>query len=265
MTRGQKSRVRTLRIHSRILLTIMFSAAQSGQPGQQSSTSVLCKNAVASKHTNRELDTAETPFISNLFNISLAAIADKAQPESQASPNTPESEPEFLQRSLEVLFSEETGRIIRSFETVINSTVALGTAFNDALESASSDSVSSDNTSFSPLLKKVATFVATARDDLRARFPLPATAPGHAEREKHVSAALEHLQQFVTRLARNHKIEQEAVERHLTHVTPLLHDMGVLIGERDLYVVEFNVLIRHLHRRRGRALPFSYRSHRAAL
>jgi hypothetical protein len=164
------------------------------------------------------------------------ANADKVRPEARVSPNSPDSGPELLQRSLKTFFSEETGKIIRSFETVINSPVALslGMAVHDVLEFVSSDSVPSNNAPFTQLLKKVATSVAIARDDVRAKLPLPATAPGHAERAKHVSEVLKHLQQLVIRLTRNHEIEQEVVERHLACVNPFLHDVGVLIGKGSL-------------------------------
>ena len=50
------------------------------------------------------------------------------------------------------------------------------------------------------------TFVVIARDDVRAKFQVPVTTLGHGERAKHVTAVLEHLQQLVMRLARNHEI-----------------------------------------------------------
>lgn len=102
-------------------------------------------------------------------------------------------------------------------------------AFQDILESASSEIVPSDT--FALLLKQLATFVAIARDYVLARFPLPAMAPGHAKREIDVSGAIERLQQLVIRVARNYNPEQEVVERHLARVKPFLHDVGVLIGE----------------------------------
>jgi len=130
--------------------------------------------------------------------------------------------------------SEETGKITRSFETVINSTVALGMAFNDVLRSASSDGGPLNNTSLAPVLKNLAAFVAVARDDFRARLPLPATAPGHAERVIYVSWALEQLQHVVIRRARDNEIGQEVIEHYLARVNPFLHDVGVLIGESNL-------------------------------
>lgn len=159
--------------------------------------------------------------------------SDDAQPESQAPPNS-DGWPELRQHSFEALFAEEVGKIIQSFETVISSTVVLDTALHDILESASPDSVLSDNVLLSPLLKKLVKLVAIAYDDFRAQFPLPAMAPGHAERVKSVSDALERLQQLVIRLARKHEIEQEVIERYLTCVVPFLHHVGILVGECDL-------------------------------
>lgn len=156
--------------------------------------------------------------------------SDNVQSETQTSSNSPD--PELFQQTLEALLSEETGKIMRSFETVVNSTIALGAAFHDVLESASSDSVPSSNAPFMQLLQKVAKLIVIARDDVRARFPFPATASGHAERVKSVSEALERLQRLVIRLAKNHEIEQKVIERHLARAKPVLHDVGVLIGER---------------------------------
>ena len=117
---------------------------------------------------------------------------------------------------------------------MINSTVALGMAFHDVLESPSSDSLPANIAPLYPLLKGMVKLLAIARDDIQAKFPLPSTAPGHAERAKHVFEVLERLQRLVVRLAKDHEIKPEVVERHLTRVKPFLHDMGVLIGENDL-------------------------------
>ncbi|KAF8131026.1 hypothetical protein EV363DRAFT_192798 [Boletus edulis] len=152
--------------------------------------------------------------------------------------------PEFLQRGLENIFSEETGTLSRFFETVINGTVALRVALHDLLELASADSVLSSDAPLAPVLDTVATFVAIVRDDFRARFPLPAMAPGHAKREKHVSDALEYLQQFAIRPTKNHGIEQEVIERHLAGAKPLLHNVGVLIGDvAELYPEAIEALL----------------------
>ena len=172
-------------------------------------------------------------FIESIHGIPLKANSDEFQPEARVSPNFPGDEPEPLQRNLEALLFEETGKVIQSFQTMISSIVALGMLLREVFESASSENVPSSNAPFTPLLKQVAKLIAIARDDFRAKFPLPATAPGHATRVKHVSEALEHLQQLVVRLARDYEIEQEVIERHLARVEPLLRDVGVLIGKVD--------------------------------
>ncbi|KAG6374875.1 hypothetical protein JVT61DRAFT_3364 [Boletus reticuloceps] len=168
-------------------------------------------------------------FVSNLLGMPSMANADGIQ----VSPNSLDLAPEFLQRSLETLFSEETGTLSRFFETVINGTVALRVALHDLLELTSADSVLSSDAPLAPVLGTVATFVAIVRDDFRARFTLPAMAPGHAKREKHVSDALEYLQQLAIRPAKSHG---EVIERHLARAKPLLHNVGVLIGDvAELY------------------------------
>lgn len=135
------------------------------------------------------------------------------------------------EQTLETLFSEEAGKIMRSFETMIDSTIALGMALYDVLDSTSSNNPHSSDAPPNSLPKNVAKLVVAARDDFRARFPFPATAPGHAARVKSVSEALGHLQRLFIRLARHQGVEQGVIEHYLTRVNPLLHDVGVLIGE----------------------------------
>ena len=151
--------------------------------------------------------------------------------EAQALPISPDGGSELLPKGLEALLSEETETIIGSFETMLSSSTSLGVAFHDVLEFASSDS----NAPFTPLLKPLAMLVSTALDDFRAQFLLPATAPGHATRVKNVSEALERLRRHLVRLARDHEIEQEVIERHLARSIPFLRDIGVLIGENNLW------------------------------
>lgn len=183
----------------------------------------------------------------SLLSIPLTESARRVRPHAPAptSPNSLDSTPGLHLRSLETIFSEEIGKIIRSIETAINSTVTLGTVLNDIIESGSSDSLPLENAPYAPLLKKVATYVATARDDFRTRFPLPATAPGHAKRAEYVAKAMERIQRLVIRLARKNGIEQEVMERYLTRLKPFLHEVGVLVGESNLGrfgVIELDVL-----------------------
>ncbi|KAG8218204.1 hypothetical protein J3R82DRAFT_3765 [Butyriboletus roseoflavus] len=186
----------------------------------------------------------EASFVKSSNDIPLMANSDEDQSEAQASSGFSDSGPEPLQRSLEAILSEETGKFIWSFGTMISSTMALGMVVHDVLESASSDSVPSSNALFTPPLKQVALLIAIVYDDFRAKFPLPVTAPGHAARVKRVSKVLGRLQQLVVRLARDYEIEQEVIERHLARVKPLLHDVGVLIGDvAELYPGAIEALV----------------------
>ncbi|KAF8438620.1 hypothetical protein L210DRAFT_3646877 [Boletus edulis BED1] len=131
----------------------------------------------------------------------------------QVSPNSLDLALEFLQRGLEKIFFEETGTLGRFFETVINGTVALRVALHDLLELASADSVLSSDAPLAPVLDTVAMFVAMCatvttfgQGSHSLRWP-QATQSG----EKHVSDALEYLQQLAIRPTRNHGIEQKVL------------------------------------------------------
>ncbi|KAF8130344.1 hypothetical protein EV363DRAFT_1417424 [Boletus edulis] len=133
-----------------------------------------------------------------------ANIAEKIQL-SKYRPNSLDLALEFLQRGLEKIFFEETGTLGRFFETVINGTVAL--------RLASADSVLSSDAPLAPVLDTVAMFVAMCatvttfgQGSHSLRWP-QATQSG----EKHVSDALEYLQQLAIRPTRNHGIEQKVL------------------------------------------------------
>lgn len=131
---------------------------------------------------------------------------------------------------------EETSKITHSVETLIDSTVALGTALNDILLSGSLDGAAPlNNPLLTPLLKEIAKIVAIAQEEFRTKFPLPSTAPGHTQRTKRVSEVLEHLQRVVVHLASDQGMELEAIERHLARIEPFIHSALVLVGESDCW------------------------------
>ncbi|KAG9317052.1 hypothetical protein JVU11DRAFT_1239 [Chiua virens] len=93
----------------------------------------------------------------------------------------------------------------------------------------------------------MARLVTVTRNDFRSRFPLPAMAPRHAERVKIVSETFESLQQFVIRLAGDHKVKREVVNRHLSRTKSYLQDITVFIGDvAELYPTAFETLLLNL-------------------
>ncbi|KAF9224488.1 hypothetical protein BS17DRAFT_76945 [Gyrodon lividus] len=124
-------------------------------------------------------------------------------------------------------------------------TTALDTTLRSIFES--SDDTTGGNAQLHALSKKIVARMTSALDDLLAKFPVPASAPGHVERVRSVLEFVEQGQQWTVRLGKTYGVEQGVLEPHLATLRPYVHELGVLIGDvAELYPTAIEALVLNL-------------------
>ncbi|KIJ61002.1 hypothetical protein HYDPIDRAFT_116510, partial [Hydnomerulius pinastri MD-312] len=176
--------------------------------------------------------------------------ADTGVPQSSPSDSATPPEPDPLQQALKALLSRDPSKLADTWGSLLNSTITLGSSFSTIIESSSFTNATADainSTHIDVLTRKLATFLTITQEELLAKLPTPASAPGHAERARTVSASVEQAQEWILRLGMTYGFAESELEPHLLTVMPYAEQLGVLIGDvTELYPTAIEALVLNL-------------------